>query len=279
MVWMPWRLTAGSSGSHISMFPPRPMTRRRGGPSPRIDTRRRWPSTRTNVRSRFTANTGASQVDVPAGRGLDRWVSAVARLGGAPALAARALAEPPQPVVPPAALARGGAGPPFEGIGRRWPRAGQEPRPLGPRGVDDGLDVAARAEHELAVATQQLGGLVGRGPRDDVVGRAGHDVGVAAHDAEVDRGAEHLERSRSGEAVGVEQIEEVRVQPRGEVGAVGVPVEDVERRRVLPEQVVVDPVVPDQVVGPQPGEHPGEGAAVGHTPALWTGPSRLRGRP
>src|ERR687897_2964784 len=268
MVWMPWRLRARSSRSHISMFPPRPMTRSRGGPSPRIDTRRRWPSTRTNVRSRFTANTGVSQVDVPAGRGLDRWVTAVARLGGGPALAARALAEPPQPVVPPAALARSGAGPPFEGIGRRWPGAGQEPRPLVPRGGDDGLDVAARAEHELAVAAQQLGGLVGRGPRDDVVGSAGHDVGVAAHLAEVDRGAEHLERSRSGEAVGIEQVEEIRVQARREVGAVGVPVEDVERRRDLPQPVVVDPEVPHPVVWPQPGEHPGEIAAVEHTPAL-----------
>src|SRR5215207_3053117 len=154
MVWMPWRLRARSSGSHISMFPPRPMTRSSGGPSPRIDTLRRWPSTRTNVRNRFTTGAGASQVDVTAGGGLDRRVAAVAQLGRGPAIVARALAEPPQPVVPPAPLVRGGAGAPLEGIGRRWAGSGQELRPLVPRGVDDGLDVAARAEHELAVAAQ-----------------------------------------------------------------------------------------------------------------------------
>src|SRR5512132_2604854 len=149
MVWIPWRPMARSSGSHISMFPPRPITRSRGRPSPRIDTLRRWPSTRTNSRSRFITVAGGSQVDVPAGRGLDRRVAAVARVGGGSALLSRAVAQPAQPVVPPAPVVRGGAGAPLEGIGRRRPGAGQEPRPPVARGVDDGLDVAARAQHEL----------------------------------------------------------------------------------------------------------------------------------
>src|SRR4029453_3937800 len=107
--------------------PPRPMTRSRGGPSPRIETLRRGPSTRTNVRSRLTTATGGSQVHVPAGRGLDGWVAAVAQPGRGPALIARALAEPPQPVVPPGSLVGGGGGAPLEGIGRRGPGAGGGP--------------------------------------------------------------------------------------------------------------------------------------------------------
>ncbi|MCY1226041.1 hypothetical protein D9M72_382580 [compost metagenome] len=49
-------------------------------------------------------------------------------------------------------------------------------------------------------------------------------------------------------------------QARGVV----VPVEDVERGRRIAEQVVVDPVVPHQVVGPQPRENPAQRLAVEH---------------
>src|SRR4029450_3804390 len=165
---MPRPLSARSSGSHISMFPPSPMTRSRGGPSPRIETLRRWPATTTKVRRRLTTVTGGSQVHVPAGRGLDGCVAAVAKPGRGAALIARAVGEPPQPVVPPGSRVGGGAGAPLEGIGRRGPGPGEEPRLPVPRGVDDRLDVAARSQHELAVAAQQLRGLVGRTPSDDV---------------------------------------------------------------------------------------------------------------
>ena len=53
-----------------------------------------------------------------------------------------------------------------------------------------------------------------------------------------------------------------RCSAGGQVGRVGVPEEDVERRRVLAQQVVGDPVVPDQVVRAQPREHARERAAV-----------------
>ncbi|MCY1418602.1 hypothetical protein D9M71_341650 [compost metagenome] len=49
-----------------------------------------------------------------------------------------------------------------------------------------------------------------------------------------------------------------------QAGVVVVPVEDVEGRRLFAEQVVVDPVVPHQVVGAHPGEHLGHVAAVQH---------------
>ena len=54
--------------------------------------------------------------------------------------------------------------------------------------------------------------------------------------------------------------QEVAVQRRRQVGRVGVPEQDVERRRRLAHQVVGDPVVPDQVVRAQPREHAGERA-------------------
>ncbi len=45
------------------------------------------------------------------------------------------------------------------------------------------------------------------------------------------------------------------MQPRREPRRVAVPVENVERGRRIAEQIVVDPVVPDQVVRPHPREH------------------------
>ena len=52
------------------------------------------------------------------------------------------------------------------------------------------------------------------------------------------------------------------MQARGHPGGVRVPEQDVERWRRASEQVVVDPVVPDQIVRTQPGEHLGQRTAV-----------------
>ena len=57
-------LSARSSGSHISMLPPRPMMSSSGRPSPRIETRTRCPSTRTKCRTR--PRRAHVQVDVAA---------------------------------------------------------------------------------------------------------------------------------------------------------------------------------------------------------------------
>src|SRR5262245_31019595 len=104
------------------------------------------------------------------------------RVGGTPQvdrrwlLIPRPLREPRQPVVPPAALVRDWVALPGLRVGRRFTGAGQVCRLLVAGWVDDGLDVPAGAEHELAGPAEELGGLVGAGPRDDVIGRAGHDV-------------------------------------------------------------------------------------------------------
>ena len=54
------------------------------------------------------------------------------------------------------------------------------------------------------------------------------------------------------------------MQPRRQSRGVGIPVQHVEGRRALAHQVVVDPVVPDQIVGAQPGEHLGQVLALEH---------------
>ena len=73
---------------------------------------------------------------------------------------------------------------------------------------------------------------------------------------------EHLERAGLRERVIQPDVDEVAVQPGCQPDRVLVPVEDVERGRRLAEQVVVDDVVPHEVVGAQPREHARERLAV-----------------
>ena len=60
----------------------------------------------------------------------------------------------------------------------------------------------------------------------------------------------------------VERLEIVAVPAGRQVGGVAVPVEQVERRRLLAEQVIVDHVVPDEVAAAQQVEGRGHVAAV-----------------
>ena len=131
-------------------------------------------------------------------------------------------------------------------------------------GLPGGLTIEAMwplvGQHEPGVAAEQLGGAVAGLPRAQVVGDAGHDVRVGVDLAEVDRSMPSIRaapgwvsalviarsmKSRCSAAV-------IRVvsafQYRMSNG----------RAAAVPEQVVVDPVVPDQVVGPQPGEDLGQ---------------------
>ena len=58
------------------------------------------------------------------------------------------------------------------------------------------------------------------------------------------------------------------MQPRRQPGGVVVPVQHVEGRRRIAQQIVVDPIIPDQVVRPHPGEHARELAALDHAGEL-----------
>jgi hypothetical protein len=95
-----------------------------------------------------------------------------------------------------------------------------------------------------------------------VVGQPGGDIGVAGHARHVDRHAEHLQGAWVHQLVAGDDVEQLMVELGRQPGGVGVPRQDVERRRLAAGQVVVHPVVPHQVVWAQPGED------LGHLPAL-----------
>ena len=88
-----------------------------------------------------------------------------------------------------------------------------------------------------------------------MIGEAGDDIAVQIKKAHVERRAVYIEAAGIDERIGVYEIEEVGMQPGGQPRRVVVPVENVEGGRGVAEQVVVHPVVPDQVVGAHPGEH------------------------
>jgi hypothetical protein len=87
-----------------------------------------------------------------------------------------------------------------------------------------------------------------------VVGHATGDERRHGDPAEVHRRAEHRHRARAHQRVVPEDLQELLVQPGGQVRAVGVPGQDVERRRVLAHQPLVHEVVEDQVVRAHPAE-------------------------
>ena len=130
--------------------------------------------------------------------------------------------------------------------------------------------MTAVGEDELALATQQPGRLVARLPGGDVVVQTGDTVEVASHLLQVDGRAGDLQGAGAVQRVALEQFDELAVQRGGQARGVVVPVEDVERRRLVAEQVVVDPVVPDQVVGAHPGEHLGHVLALQHAGLVGT---------
>jgi hypothetical protein len=88
-----------------------------------------------------------------------------------------------------------------------------------------------------------------------VVGERTGDERGEGDPAQVDRRPQHPQRPRLDQGVVPEDVEELLVQPGGQVRPVGVPGEDVERGRVLAHQPLLHQVVEDQVVRAHPGEH------------------------
>ncbi|MNM83477.1 hypothetical protein D3C81_955390 [compost metagenome] len=125
--------------------------------------------------------------------------------------------------------------------------------------------MAAVGQHELDLAAEQVRRAVARLPRGNVVVGAGEAVDVTFDLFQVDRGAAHFQGVRAGQRVALEHFDQVAVEGGRQARGVVVPEQDVEHRRFVAEQVVVDPVVPDQVIGAHPGEHLGHVAAFQHT--------------
>ena len=108
--------------------------------------------------------------------------------------------------------------------------------------------------------------------------RACHELGEG--DArEVDRRSQDGHRSRPAQAVAGEDLKELGVQRRREIGAVGIPGEDVEGRRLLAHEVVVHPVLEDQVIWPHPGENAAHRAGRDHSFALRITPGEVQDGP
>src|SRR6516165_6030263 len=160
-------------------------------------------------------------------------------------LFAGARMQPVPPVEPPAS----------------FPLLGGSEERIGPRGIDppdhegclrvcrrieQALKVAAVREHEGRALAHDLSRLVNALPWRDVVGDASDDVAVGLHFAHVDGLLVQRKPVGIDERIGEVEIEIVAMQTRREAGRVGVPIEDVESRRLISKQIVVDPVIPDQ---------------------------------
>jgi hypothetical protein len=148
-------------------------------------------------------------------------------------------------------------------VSRRWPATARgrlrlcrrSSMRLGiARRVHQAGDVPGVAEHEGRRPAEQLRGLVAALPRGQVVGDGSGDEGRHDDGPQVQWRSQHAELSGPGEQIVPEDVQELAVQRAGQIGAVGVPGQDVEGRRLVPHQVVVHPVVEHQVVWTQPGE-------------------------
>src|SRR5471032_2899890 len=117
--------------------------------------------------------------------------------------------------------------------------------------------MAAAGQHELGLATKQLGRLVARAPWRDVVVGACQAVHIAGDLFQVDGRAADFQGIGAGERVALEHLDQVAVEGGGQACGVVVPEQDIEHRRLVAQQVVVDPIVPYQVIGSHPGKYLG----------------------
>src|SRR5687767_7895876 len=195
---------------------------------------------------------------VPAGRRLDRPVLLAACLSWRFALTALEACEPLRPRRPPAAALFARLREPairVTGLLIRGPVAALVP---GGR-IDHAGDMAGRAEHESLLAAQQAERAEGRAPRHDVILARGKNEAGLVDGAQVDRHAAVGQCARHAQLVleiGVAYV--AAVHGARQVGAVRVPVEQVERGGRAAQQVVVHHVRPDEVVGAQRVESRGE---------------------
>src|SRR5262245_19407349 len=220
------------------------------------------PTVRTSWPPYAALSTGCISGDVhlhvAAGRGLDLREGAAAQLRTCRHLFAGPRAQPAAPVRPPASgyLAR---------------RLQPAPGPLallafGPivalvarRRIDHARDVAARPQHEPRVAGHQLRGLVGGLPRDNVILATGQHIAGRVDGRKIDLDATLRRLTGRPELVVHVRVAHVpAVHGAGQIRAVGIPVQDVERIRLAPFQIVADHVRPDQVVSAQRVEHEGQ---------------------
>src|ERR1700750_1937493 len=136
------------------------------------------------------------------------------------------------------------------------------------RRIDDARNVSARRKREPDVTRNHSGRAVGALPRNDVVLAAFEHGGGNVDLHKIDRG--RALRGLSGEAqvvfeIGVAHVPAIH-RP-GQVGAVGVPIQDIECVRLPPFEIVAHDVGPDQVIAAQCRKDEGD-FPTGHDPAV-----------
>ena len=123
------------------------------------------------------------------------------------------------------------------------------------RRVHHAGDVSAGGQHEPLGAAQQRRAAVGAGPGRDMVLPRGQEVGRHVDPPEVDGVAQQGQAAGFAQQVLLIHLAQVEaVHTRRHPGAVAVPIQQVERERLVAHQVVVDHERPDQVVGTQHAE-------------------------
>ena len=123
---------------------------------------------------------------------------------------------------------------------------------VGRRRIDDAGDVAGTAQHELVGPAQHPRTGIGGGPRRDVVLDGGNEVGGRLHFRQVDGRPVEGDGARFDQLVADVHLAQVKqVHGHRHARRIRIPVQQVERKRVLAQQVVVDIEGPDQVVGAQ----------------------------
>src|SRR5579862_9160993 len=191
-------------------------------------------------------------------RGIFRTAGLCRRFTGFTSRAALESFQPLRPLRPPAAAQLTRLLEPVVGIGRIFIR-GPVATLVAGGGIDHAGDVPARAEDEFLCSAQQSDRPVGGAPRNDVVLARREDECRPVHLAQVHADAAVAQRAGHAQfvlEVGVAHV--AAVHRSRQVGAVGIPVEQVEGRRRAAHQVVVDHVGPDEVVGAQRVEGRGE---------------------
>ncbi|CAB5718569.1 Uncharacterised protein [Aeromonas hydrophila] len=125
---------------------------------------------------------------------------------------------------------------------------------VGIRRIDDAGDVARFGQDEALLATEQLHALPGALPEGDVIVHGRHQQHRGLHLGEIDAGVADLEFPLHQLVFQIEPAQQAVVGLARHVGAVAVPVQQIERHRALPLEVAVDVVIPVEAVLPQQAE-------------------------
>ncbi len=134
--------------------------------------------------------------------------------------------------------------------------------------VDDPGDMPRSAQHEAHRPAEDARGFIRGFPRHDVIFTRGVHIGRQLHRLQVQRHPGHGERAGLAHLVfeiGVAQIPG-KQRPR-QIGRIGIPVQQIERRRRFALEVIADDVIPHQIVRSQAGKSRGQ-FTPGHQPAL-----------